>query len=105
MVRNKTSIEKKVIPFIRAVKRKYHAQIILFGSRARGDFLKSSDYDFVVISSSFKGVHPHDRVILLLKEWKLPAAVDILAYTPEEFKEKAAMLTTVRVIKEEGIIL
>ena len=105
MARNKTAIETKIIPFIRTVKRKYRAQIILFGSRARGDFLKSSDYDFVVISSSFKGMHPHDRVILILKEWKLPTYVDILAYTPEEFKEKAAMLTTVKVIKEEGIIL
>ena len=43
--------------FVKKVKEKFRpAVIILFGSRARGEGLKHSDYDLVVVSPKFEGM-------------------------------------------------
>ena len=64
-------------------------RIILFGSRARGTASRTSDYDFAVISKSFTKLSPEKRStkLYLLKQ-NIPAAMDILCYTPKEFERK-----------------
>jgi len=43
--------------FVRKVKERFGpAVIILFGSRARGEELKHSDYDLIVVSRKFEGM-------------------------------------------------
>jgi predicted nucleotidyltransferase len=61
-------------------------KIILFGSRARGDHKKSSDYDLLVLK---EGV-PHRREMV----WKIEKSLrgtcfdaDIIVETPKHFKE------------------
>ncbi|MDO4294156.1 MAG: nucleotidyltransferase domain-containing protein [Eubacteriales bacterium] len=45
-----TGIKQKVLDEIKALARKYHIQrVILFGSRARGDFHRTSDIDLAVL--------------------------------------------------------
>jgi predicted nucleotidyltransferase len=61
------------------------SQVILFGSRARGDADDDSDVDLVVVYRTDKRFL--DRLEELYALWNLPLAVDILAYTPEEFAE------------------
>ena len=60
-------------------------QIILFGSRARGDADESSDYDLIVIKQTARPFleRLHDMVPYLV-EFGRPA--EILVYTPDEFK-------------------
>jgi predicted nucleotidyltransferase len=66
------------------------AEAYLFGSYARGDWLKSSDVDLVVVSPDFAGIRWLDRLDLVarlqvrlgLEKW-----VEVLPYTPEEFEE------------------
>jgi predicted nucleotidyltransferase len=59
------------------------AQVILFGSYARGDAREDSDVDFLVIESE-----PHDkfnemvRLRQVLRPLKIP--VDVLVYSPAE---------------------
>ncbi|BAA29478.1 nucleotidyltransferase domain-containing protein [Pyrococcus horikoshii] len=58
--------------------------VILFGSYARGDYNRTSDFDIVVISDRLDG-NPLERTkpLYALNEDFLP--VDIIAYTREEF--------------------
>jgi predicted nucleotidyltransferase len=91
------------------IKRRYpDAKIILFGSRVRGDYLRDSDYDIIVVSSSFKGKHFTERssgVLRLLWEEGLRKDFEVLCYTPEEFERKRKNLGIVREALKEGIVL
>jgi predicted nucleotidyltransferase len=92
--------------FIERVKKEFEPKaIILFGSRARGEELKDSDYDLVVVSEKFRGMHFLDRLAKLYELWDLDRDADILAYTPEEFEEKRRQLGVVRRAAEEGVPL
>ena len=77
-------------------------QIILFGSRARGDHWAPSDYDFIVVSSRFNGIRWHERMVQILKLWNRPEGLDILPYTPQEFEDKKLNSSTVRSAVREG---
>ncbi len=75
------------------------ARIILFGSRARGDHLKHSDYDLIVVSKRFEGVPFIRRAALLLKHLYRKGVVlplEFLCYTVEEFERKKDELGIVR---------
>jgi hypothetical protein len=64
-------------------------RVVLFGSRARGDWLLDSDYDFIVVSASFEGLETSER-------WRRAYAcfpegrggLQALCYTPEAFERK-----------------
>ena len=77
--------------------------IILFGSRTRGEPLKSSDYDLLIVSEKFKGIHFLDRIYKLLELWDYDWDVDFLVYTPEEFEKKKEEIGIVREAVKEGI--
>lgn len=79
--------------------------IILFGSRARDEHLKESDYDFIIVSKKFEGVHFLKRIEQVLLFWNLNQDVDILSYTPEEFRKKKNQIGIVSEALKEGIIL
>ena len=66
-------------------------QAILYGSRARGDNLKSSDVDMILISPRFEGIRFIDRLPPLHGAWHIPQLFpEVLAYTPEEFEASAS---------------
>ncbi len=94
---------------IRAIRRwDPEARIILFGSRARGDHLKGSDYDIIVISGKFEGMRFSDRASLLLKTLyreRIILPLELLCYTPEEFERKRKMIGVVREALSYGIEL
>ncbi len=84
------------------------AKVILFGSRARGEHLRISDYDLIVVSDRFRGMRFSERATLITKllyrnELILP--LDLLCYTEEEFERKRRELGTVRTAVSEGIEL
>lgn len=86
------------------------ARIVLFGSRARGDALKTSDIDLIIISKVFENMHFTDRASYVLKIlWKnraLPRVnVDVLCYTPNEFERKKEEIGIVREALRYGIEL
>jgi len=75
----------------------------LFGSRARGDHLKGSDYDLLIISRKFKGIPFTARAGILLRvlgPWA--DRVEVLCYTPDEFKRKSKELGVVSEAIKEG---
>ena len=58
-------------------------KIILFGSVARGMNDEFSDIDLIIVFKTQKRFM--ERLRDLYMAWNLPKAVDILAYTPDEF--------------------
>ena len=63
------------------------AEIFLFGSYARGDWLRDSDIDLIVVSEGFEGVPWPERVGAIRNLLPSDVGFDILAYTPREFEE------------------
>ena len=67
----------------RIVSRFQPQRIILFGSRARGDATKDSDYDLLIVSPSNE---PRSRRATPVYEalWNMPVAKDVVWWTEEE---------------------
>jgi uncharacterized protein len=80
-------------------------QVILFGSRARGEGSDGSDYDLLVVATSEQP--PHQRMSRALATLRgIQAAFDALVYTPEEFAEYRTWLSDIaRLAADEGIVI
>lgn len=81
--------------------------VFLFGSYARGEARNDSDLDVVVISPDFKKMEFMKRLILLSHaqgKSKITRSVpmDIIGYTPEEFKNIGKESIIMRRAKREG---
>lgn len=74
--------------FLKNVNKKYKLEFaVLFGSRARGDALKSSDYDIMFISKEF----PKDifkRMTDVLEIWEGNVGLEPICFTLDEFEER-----------------
>jgi len=84
------------------------SKIILFGSRARGDFNYNSDYDIMILLSDFCSEEMKKN---LTKEIRTQLAkmfidIDIIIISDSEFEEKKDELgSVVKYAKKEGIVL
>jgi predicted nucleotidyltransferase len=75
-----TQLKEAIVSIFRAFDPE---KIILFGSQARGHEDEESDIDLILVYETTKAFL--DRLKELYVAWDIPKAVDILAYTPEEF--------------------
>jgi predicted nucleotidyltransferase len=90
--------------FLTKVKESFAPEfILLFGSRARKDELKGSDFDILVVSKKFEGIHFLQRISMLYQLWDYDYDLDILGYTPEEFGRKKEEIGIVREAIKEGL--
>lgn len=80
-------------------------RIILFGSRARGDNFKTSDFDFIIVSSRFGGVPFLERLSKIYDYWSESVDIEAICYTPEEFERKSTEHGIVRRALEEGVAI
>ncbi len=81
--------------------------VILFGSRARGDHLLTSDVDVLVISAAF-AQWPHlRRLEWLFARWARVSRLgaDVVGLTPGEFADRAGELSVVGEIAREGVVV
>ena len=73
----------------------------MFGSRARGDYKKESDYDFIIVSRDFEGISIFKRIEMVLD---VRENIDVICLTPEEFeREKNFLGSIVSYAVKEGI--
>ena len=95
----------KIKDFLKRLKEKYHIRkVILFGSRARGDNFKDSDYDMIIVSDDFRGIFFTKRIANLYQFWKFyPLEIEPLCYTTKEFEKKSKEHGIVRQAIKEGI--
>jgi predicted nucleotidyltransferase len=81
--------EQGLAQFVRRVHRRWPLErAVLFGSRARGDELRESDYDLILVSAAFGGLPFTERMMLVRDLWSLGERLEVLCYTPEEFERK-----------------
>ena len=92
--------------FASRIKKAYTPEkIILFGSRARGDNFKTSDFDFIVISEKFHKTPFLERPSELYDFWDEAVDIEAICYTPQEFARKIKQHGIVRNAVKEGIEL
>jgi len=72
------------------------AEVYLFGSYARGDWMEDSDVDVIVVSKAFKGIDMPRRIGKVRNLAPKHIAFQILAYTPEEFQERLRRSVTLQ---------
>jgi len=95
---------KPLQPFLQKIKQKFHPQkIILFGSRVKGEALRSSDYDLLLVSAEFSKQGMYQRMVQVYNLQAIPLAVDVLCLTPQEFKDRKRHLGIVQEALKEGI--
>ena len=97
--------DPKIKDFVKRLKKKYNIQkAIFFGSRARGDNFKNSDYDIILVSDDFKGIFFTKRISNMYSFWKhYPLEIEPLCYTLEEFEIKSKEYGMIKQAIEEGI--
>ncbi len=91
-----SSIPRDVLEEVRAFLREVSKNFVinetyLFGSFARGDWLKTSDVDLVIVSKDFEGIRFMDRLDILNRiqwELRLKRFIEVIPLTPQEFSEK-----------------
>lgn len=79
--------------------------MILFGSRARGEALRDSDLDILVVSGAFEAIPWLERPVRVFHDCDIRMGVELLCYTPQEYEQKLNELGIVRTATDEGIDL
>ena len=96
--------KSKLIKELKEFKKKNKIEkMYLFGSMSTGKVSKWSDVDLIVVSKRFKGKGNLERAPNLYIKWNLKYPVDLLCYTPEEFKKLRKQITIVSEAIKEGI--
>jgi len=97
--------DQRIRDFMRNVRKRYKIEkAIFFGSRARGDNLKDSDYDIVIVSPDFQKIFFSKRIAKMYDFWQyFPIEIEPLCYTPEEFRKKSKEIGIVGEAIKEGI--
>lgn len=99
-------IDQCVADFVGRLKQRYRLErMILFGSRATDNWLRESDYDFIIVSPDFAGKRFTERAVEVSYLWEADAGVETLCYTPEEFRRKAQQISIVAEAIKTGIEL
>jgi hypothetical protein len=79
---------EELAPFVRHLMAGLRLRAVaVFGSRARGDDLRESDYDLAVVSDDFKGLTSYERQVRLTEAWHQAgptAPADFFALTSHE---------------------
>lgn len=81
------------------------AKVLVFGSRARGDALKDSDLDVLIVADTFRETRWLDRPVRVFEECDIRLGVELLCYTPAEYARKREELGIVHTATEEGVDL
>ena len=105
--KERQSVSPEIESFVRRIVDYFNGDVtvILFGSRARGDYNRASDYDLIVISRKLSGNFlRRTKPLYELNDEFLP--VDVLAYTPAEFLRALENLSPSALdAMREGIVL
>jgi uncharacterized protein len=73
---------KKLKLFLKKIKKRFKLEnSILFGSRARGDYLLDSDVDLILVSKDFDGIPFRKRMGECLEFWNEEIDLEVICYT------------------------
>lgn len=90
-------VDEKIKKLAKDVRKIYpDVKIYLFGSRARDDWMKNSDYDLVLISKHFDKIKFFDRPKKIYDLWQYEQDIEPIAYSPLEFENAKKYSTIIR---------
>ena len=97
----------KVVRKLKALKRRLAREIrvdrmILFGSRARGDWLLESDADLMIVSPDFGSLRFVDRSAEVLRHWRGRVDLEVFCYTPADIAERRHEIGIIAQALKEG---
>lgn len=96
----------KLKPFIKRIQNAFKpVRVILFGSRARGTALETSDYDLLIISPAFRRIPFYERHVRAYHLQREPLSIDLICLTPEEYETQSQQLSMIKTAAQEGIEL
>ena len=78
-------------------------QAFVFGSRARDDWLYTSDIDLIIVSRDFAEIPFLDRISKVAKEWDDIIELQPICYTPEEYERKKQQIGTVQQAAKDAL--
>ena len=108
-VATEPALEPPLTAFAERLREKIGArQVLIFGSRARGQTSRDSDYDLIVVSPRFATIEPLRRAIGLRQLWYEVGGegpMDLICLTPEEFAAAQRRITLVAAVLPEAIEL
>jgi predicted nucleotidyltransferase len=84
------------------------AEVILYGSRARGDNKRDSDWDVMILlkqKNVDKKVEQIFRHNLLDLELEIGVPISVFVYSKSDWEGKYSMTPLFRSIKKEGIVI
>jgi len=100
----KINLQKELNRCIKVLKEGYHPEkILLFGSLANDEINKWSDIDLILVKDTKKPFLDRSKEVLLLLKPKV--GMDILVYTPEEFRQLSEKKFFKEEIIKKGVIL
>lgn len=105
---NAMELVEQVLNFLKHVPGLHFETVVIFGSRVRGDAMKHSDLDVILVSSDFEGIPFPDRASRILESydhWQAPYSLEVFCYTPEEFERKSDQIGMVRDALKYGIVV
>lgn len=99
-----------IITTIKKIVARYdkHASIILFGSRARGDWREESDWDFMILSELPEGSDAKEKIRNdIYREIELETfdSVFVLLHNKEVWNSKYSVTPLYYNIAEEGVMV
>lgn len=102
-----TPTNKEIITQVKHVLKQVHKDFplqkaLLFGSRARNNWLYTSDVDLLLVSESFDKIAFLDRGKHVYQYWDSPLELHVVCYTPKEFARKKEQLGIVQQAAKEG---
>ena len=88
-MRGGRGVRKVVSEYVKALSRRIPIrEVYLTGSRARGNWLETSDIDLIIVSPVFKNLTLYERGKILYSVWIYNYDVDLIGLTEEEFTER-----------------
>lgn len=94
-ITKKPNVQAQIDRMVKRIIKKFHPeQIILFGSRARGDARPDSDVDLLVVMA-VEGSVREKRLEISLALPDLPVSVDVIVTTPENFAWRKEVVGTI----------
>lgn len=85
--------------FLERIQRKLgDAQVYLFGSHSKGDWMEHSDIDLIVVSDRFRSLDVGERARLVRSLAPDQMSFDLILYTYEEFDRAKESLSMKEII-------
>ena len=83
-IKKRTNKNIEVLKKFKSIMKIKMDKMILFGSRARGNFREDSDFDVMIISDHFANIPLYRRTIEFQNKWEKDVPLEILCFTNKE---------------------